>query len=117
MKSQNCECEFHTPFCPECGQRQTPAGFGFAQVISEFLSGLYNAEAPIVKTFIQMFVAPGRLVREYIGGKRKAYMSPVKYFLFGAAFYFFMRWMLDWDPVVSAVGEEVLDTPAMKVNL
>lgn len=117
MKCQNCASEFTSVFCPDCGQKRTESGFSFKQVIAEFLSGLYNAEAPILKTFTQLFVAPGKMVREYIAGKRKAYMSPVKYFLFGVAFYFFMRWLLDWDPVTSAIGGEAPETPAMRVNL
>jgi hypothetical protein len=44
----------------------------------------------------------------------------VRYFLFGVAYYFIMRWLLDWDPVDSAVGATsgnvASTTPAMQVN-
>lgn len=117
MKCQNCDSDFSSPFCPECGQKQTAPGFSLTEVFTEFLSGLYNAEAPIVRTFVHMIQSPGKMVGDYISGKRKAYMSPIKFFLFGVAFYFFVRWILDWDPVVSAVGSDAPETPAMRVNL
>lgn len=66
-------------------------------------------------------LAPGTLTRHYLAGKRKVYTPPVRYFLFGIAFYFIMRWLLNWDPVVSAVqqstGQALPDTPTMQVNL
>ncbi|MCB0795289.1 MAG: DUF3667 domain-containing protein [Flavobacteriales bacterium] len=116
----NCGQAFDSAFCPVCGQKRTAPGIRIGQVLSDFASGVFNAEAPIWKTFREFIVAPGVLTRRFLAGKRKAYSPPVRYFLFGVAYYFVMRWLLNWDPVDSAVlttsGTSPAASPAMQVN-
>lgn len=96
------------------------SGIQLKEVISEFASGLFNVDAPILRTLREFIVAPGLMTRTYLAGKRISYTPPVRYFLFGIAYYFIMRWLLNWDPVDSAVqatrnGPEV-ETALMRVN-
>jgi hypothetical protein len=116
----NCGQAFDSDFCPACGQKRTQPGIKLGEVVGDFASGLFNVDAPILRTFREFFIAPGKLTRAFLAGKRKAYTPPVRYFLFGVAYYFIMRWLLDWDPVDSAVGATsgnvASTTPAMQVN-
>ena len=116
----NCTHPFETAFCPQCGQKRAHPGIKLGEVIGDFASGIFNVDAPILRTFREFVVAPGRVTRAFLAGKRKTYTPPVRYFLFGVAYYFIMRWLLNWDPVDSAVeastGLPAADTPAMRVN-
>ncbi len=103
-----------------CGQQRVRPGIRLREVAGDFLSGLYNVDAPILHTLRSFFNGPGALTRSFLAGKRKAYTPPVRLFLMGVGFYYLMRWVLDWDPVDAAVLDaglsEVPDTPAMQVN-
>lgn len=116
----NCGHTFDSSYCPTCGQQRTVPGIRLGEVLIDFASGLFNVDAPILRTFREFLVGPGVVTRAFLAGKRKAYTPPVRYFLFGVAYYFIMRWLLDWDPVDSAVGatniQAIAETPAMQVN-
>jgi len=95
-------------------------GVRLGEVLGDFVSGLYNVDAPILYTLRSFFRGPGAMTRAYLAGKRKAFTPPVRLFLVGVAFYYLMRWVLGWDPVDAAVLDaglsEVPRTPAMQVN-
>ncbi len=116
----NCDHAFESAFCPQCGQKRSHPGIKLGEVVGDFASGIFNVDAPILRTFREFIVAPGTLTRSFLAGKRKTYTPPVRYFLFGVAYYFVMRWLLDWDPVDNAVevstSGTVVETPAMRVN-
>lgn len=116
----NCNAPFDSAFCPGCGQKRVKPGVRLAEVLHDFASGLYNVDAPIPNTLRTFFKGPGALTRAFIAGKRKAFTPPVRYFLFGIAYYYIMRWLLNWDPVDSAVsasgGDPESENGAMRVN-
>lgn len=116
----NCNAPFDSAFCPGCGQKRVKPGVRLAEVLHDFASGLYNVDAPIPNTLRTFFKGPGALTRAFIAGKRKAFTPPVRYFLFGIAYYYIMRWLLNWDPVDSAVsasgGDPGSENGAMRVN-
>jgi hypothetical protein len=91
-----------------------------SEVLHDFASGLFNMDAPIPNTLRTFFNGPGALTRSFLAGRRKAFTPPVRYFLFGIAYYYIMRWLLNWDPVDSAVsasgGDPAMQSGAMRVN-
>lgn len=116
----NCAQPFDSAFCPSCGQKRVVAGIRFTEVIGEFLAGIYNVDTPLLLTLRTFFKGPAGLTRAFLAGKRKAFTPPVRYFLFGIAVYYFVRFLLNWDPVDAAVqsmrGAPPIETPAMRVN-
>ena len=82
----NCGQAFDSAFCPACGQKRSHPGIKLGEVIGDFASGIFNVDAPILRTFREYIVGPGKLTRAFLAGKRKAYTPPVRYFLFGVAF-------------------------------
>ncbi len=120
LPCSNCEQPFDSAFCPSCGQKRVPAGIRFSEVIGDFLAGLYNVDAPLLLTLRTFVKGPAGLTRAFLAGKRKAFTPPVRYFLFGVAFYYVVRFLLNWDPVDAAVqtmqGAPPVESPAMRVN-
>jgi hypothetical protein len=116
----NCGAPHDGLYCAQCGEKRRKPGIRLGEVLSDFLGGLFNADAPIPFTLRTFFKGPAALTHSFLAGKRKAYTPPVRYFLFGVAYYYIMRWLLNWDPVDSAVassgGDPSAATGAMRVN-
>lgn len=116
----NCGSVFDSAYCPACGQKRTVPGIRIGEVLHDFAAGIYNVDAPIPNTLRTFVKGPGALTRAFLAGKRKAFTPPVRYFLFGIAYYYIMRWLLNWDPVDNAVhaagGHGIPDNAAMRVN-
>lgn len=115
----NCAHPFDSAYCPACGQKRQPPGIRLSEVLGDALSGLFNVDAPLPHTLIAFLKGPGSLTRAFLAGRRKAFTPPVRYFLFGIAYYYIVRWVLNWDPVDSAVatsGGAVEENGAMQVN-
>lgn len=116
----NCGEPFSSAFCPACGQKRMPSGIRLVEVLGDAISGLFNVDAPLPHTLITFLKGPGALTRAFLAGKRKTFTPPVRYFLFGIAYYYIMRWLLHWDPVDSAVAASgvgtVEENGAMQVN-
>ena len=116
----NCGASFATPFCHACGQKRVKPGIRLGEVVGDFVSGLFNVDAPLPRTLYTFFKGPGRLTRLFVAGRRKAFTPPVRYFLMGVGFYYLMRFILGWDPVDAAMHlsgqQELPDTPALRVN-
>lgn len=80
----SCGASGQERFCPACGQerlegRHTLTGFGrgiLARVVGE---------EGVVHTAVQLAVRPGRVIRDYVGGKTRRYVNPVGYLLVMAA--------------------------------
>lgn len=97
-----------------------PSGIRLSEVIGDAISGLFNVDAPLPRTLLTFLKGPGMLTRAFVAGKRKAFTPPVRYFLFGIAYYYIMRWILKWDPVDHAIaasgGDAANETGALRVN-
>lgn len=116
----NCGAPHDGLYCAQCGQKRVVPGINLGEVIHDFAAGLYNFDGPFLNTLRTFLRGPGELTRSFVGGKRMAFTPPVRYFLFGVAYYYIMRWLLNWDPVDSAVassgGDPSAATGAMRVN-
>ncbi|MCW5899716.1 MAG: DUF3667 domain-containing protein [Flavobacteriales bacterium] len=116
----NCGHAHDGAFCPACGQKRVVPGIRLKEVLEDALASVFNIEGPFLNTLRTFLSGPAKLTRAFIAGRRKSFTPPVRYFLFGMAFYYLVRWVLQWDPVDAAVasagGMAPPDTPAMRVN-
>jgi len=67
-------------FCSNCGQKNLGGIQTVITLISDFFTNIFNLESKALKTLIH-FWKPGFLAKEYISGKRKQYMNPIRFFL------------------------------------
>jgi len=77
----NCEAPLRGAFCHNCGQKahvhRTLRGF-----MHDLVHGVLHFEGKFWRTMPLLIWRPGRVMREYIEGKRAKYVSPVALFLF-----------------------------------
>ncbi|WP_375434745.1 DUF3667 domain-containing protein [uncultured Hymenobacter sp.] len=67
-------------FCPQCGQRQ-PHRLTVGHVVHELVHVFTHADNTIVGYVPQLLFHPGRLVADYLAGRRKRYFNPFQFLL------------------------------------
>jgi hypothetical protein len=88
-----CGAPLTGPWCARCGQRVTGRASlrGFAVTAA---ARIFNLERGILHTMGRLTVAPGQVIRDYIGGRTIVYIHPLAYLLVSfAAFTVIATWL------------------------
>ena len=80
----NCAAPLSGPYCADCGQRAAGRVVPLRQVIKEFLETLFELDLRILHTLPTFFLRPGRLTTEYVQGRRRRYIRPLRLYLFSS---------------------------------
>lgn len=108
MKTQNicnnCHQEVIGDFCHHCGQRSGLGKITFKETFQDFVDMMFSVNAPLIKTQKLLITNPGKLLREYLSGKRKTYYKPVSFFIIATVIYIILRSLIQYDPMVGAVA-------------
>jgi hypothetical protein len=76
-------------YCPHCGQQTTLHPPSVAEFVHEFVGHYVAFEGPLWKTLRLLLLRPGQLTREYLAGRRRRYVLPLRLYL-SASFLFFL---------------------------
>lgn len=68
------------PYCPYCGQ-QRPHRLSVGHVLHELVHVFTHADKSIFGFVGHVLLHPGRLVRDYLAGRRKRYFNPFQFLL------------------------------------
>ena len=68
------------PYCSHCGQ-QRPHRLSLAHVLHEIVHVFTHADKSIFAFAGQVLVRPGRVVADYLAGRRKRYFNPFQFLL------------------------------------
>ena len=74
---RNCSAPLATPYCAGCGQKAAKR-LSFKDFGKESWERIRLFEKDSVKTLGRLVTSPGLVARDYVHGKRAAYMHPVK---------------------------------------
>ena len=90
----NCDTPFDTPaapprYCPQCGQETTLHPPSVAEFAHEFVGHYVALEGPLWSSLRMLVLHPGRITREYLAGRRRRYVLPLRLYL-SASFLFFL---------------------------
>ena len=79
----NCNTSFEGNFCTNCGQKKNSKRLNLKDLAEDTASNIFNFEAPLIRTFIELSLRPGKFCREFIEGKRasKYRPSPITFFV------------------------------------
>lgn len=75
--------------CPRCGQATRLHAPTFFEFIHEFVGHYVALEGALWRTLGNLFFRPGRLTSEYIAGRRRKYVLPLRLYI-TASFLFFL---------------------------
>ncbi len=96
QKCANCDTPLHGKFCAKCGQNSFYERLSFRHV-GQFIAETFGGfDAGYWKTFKAMTTRPGEMCSEFVEGRHKSYMNPLKYYLISIAGYLFF---FNWFPI------------------
>jgi hypothetical protein len=89
ISCKNCGSTSIDNYCSNCGQKIYTKRFTLKNFLHVFLDA-FNIEKGFIHTFILLFTKPGVLINDYINGKTKSYVNPLKYLLIIAGLFAFL---------------------------
>jgi len=94
----NCGTIVEQRFCPKCGQENSINRPSFHYLFSHFAEDFVHYDSGFWKTMKTLTRKPGKIIRDYLDGKRKTYVPPVKLYIFVSFITFFIPFILpDFD--------------------
>lgn len=80
---QSCHClvEEDDKFCSNCGQKKITQTASLKEIIGDFWGQIFALDSKFLRTFIALYLIPGKLTKAYLSGQRHRYYSPVRLFL------------------------------------
>ena len=85
----NCATVLSGNFCHACGQ-SAHVHRSVGHIFEEFLHGIWHFDSKAWRTLPLLVFRPGRLTRDYVYGKRAAYIAPLALFLLSVFLMFFV---------------------------
>ncbi|HEX8369469.1 MAG TPA: DUF3667 domain-containing protein [Pyrinomonadaceae bacterium] len=77
----NCSNAFEGNFCNECGQKAATHRFTMHEWLHEIPHSIFHVDGGFFYTLKNLCLRPGKMMREYVEGRRKIYFSPFLYLL------------------------------------
>ena len=86
---RNCGAVWTDRYCPSCGQRGDERRGPLLSLAGDALSELFSLDGRHLRTAAAL-LAPGRLTRAYLDGRRASFASPVRVYLVASLLLFFV---------------------------
>ncbi|RYE24961.1 MAG: DUF3667 domain-containing protein [Sphingobacteriales bacterium] len=84
----NCGAQLVGHFCQDCGQENLEPKESFGHLLRHFLEDLTHFDGKLFATMRPLLFKPGFLTKEYVAGRRVAYLNPIRMYLFISAMFF-----------------------------
>ncbi|MEJ2627027.1 MAG: DUF3667 domain-containing protein [bacterium] len=86
---KNCNSVNINNFCSDCGQKIYDKRFTIKSFIMDLLA-VFNLERGFLYTAKMLLIRPGQVTNDYLRGKTKPYVNPLKYLLIIGGIYAFL---------------------------
>jgi Protein of unknown function (DUF3667) len=84
VRCANCGATFAQPrprFCPACGQESNLRPPRLGEFLQQFGGAYFATEGALWRTLKLLLLKPGELTRQYLAGRRKHYVLPLRLYL------------------------------------
>src|SRR5699024_10241722 len=78
----NCGRKVQERFCSYCGQENIINRPSFLYLFTVFFQDLINYDSNFWRTIRGLLFRPGKIIMEYLVGRRKKYVNPIKLYFF-----------------------------------
>ena len=113
LACRNCGSQAPLKFCPECGQETTLHPPTLGEFLHEFVGHYVALEGTLWRTLKLLLTKPGRLTREYLDGRRRKYVLPLRLYL-TCSFLFFL--VVKLTPSASMVHTVAVDVTGKRLG-
>ena len=107
---QNCGEPLSGPFCSNCGQHDIDYHRSLGPIIEDSLEGLLHFDGKFFRSVRWLFTRPGFLTKEFIAGKRVAYIHPLRLYIFASFLYFASQLLLPHNATQAEIAQARADT-------
>ncbi|GAA0552676.1 uncharacterized protein DUF3667 [Chitinophaga japonensis] len=90
----NCGTEVPERYCTHCGQENAVTHESFGHLVKHFVGDVLHYDSQFLTTLKYLLFRPGRLTKEYIAGRRAAYVNPIKLYIFISFIFFLLLAMI-----------------------
>lgn len=108
---ENCGNIVEVRFCSYCGQENVETKKSFHYLFTHFIEDLVHYDNGFWKAIKHLLFSPYILTIEYLKGKRKKYVAPVKLFIFMNFLCFFLTGMLSYETSTVLKVNDTLNEP------
>lgn len=84
----NCGAPLTGRYCAACGQSREDICRPIWSLLTDTLDGLLSWDGRILTTFRHLYTRPGRVARDYVGGKRASFTPPVRLYIIASVIFF-----------------------------
>ena len=84
----NCNAELYDRYCHKCGQENIEPKQSFWHFVSHFFYDITHFDGKFFSTLKYLIWKPGFLSSEYIKGRRRSYLDPIRMYVFSASLFF-----------------------------
>jgi hypothetical protein len=95
----NCGAALGGAFCVACGQAADVGRLQPKALLREMVENTVNFDTRFLRTIKALTIAPGKLCREYVQGRRVDWFPPLRYFLAMLAAVLVVMLWFDFDPI------------------
>jgi hypothetical protein len=90
----NCSAELYGRYCHSCGQQNIEPKQSVWHLVTHFFYDITHFDGKFFDTLKYLIRRPGFLPREYINGRRAAYLDPIRMYVFTSALFFIFFYSL-----------------------
>lgn len=80
----------HAAYCPDCGQENRELEVPFRHLVAEVLEHTLHLDSKLFRTAAALLFRPGFLTREFVEGRRRRFVPPVRLYVFASVLFFFL---------------------------
>ncbi|MBD3383708.1 DUF3667 domain-containing protein [candidate division KSB1 bacterium] len=77
-------------FCPYCGQENHSNQISIWTMVRDFFGDYFAFDSKLFKSIVPLLFKPGFLTAEYVRGRRKSYVAPLRLYIFATFIFFFI---------------------------
>ena len=92
---KNCGEKVVGSYCTHCGQKTIEQRISFHYISHEVLHFFTHFEKGFLFTSWNMLAKPGKVVTDFVKGKRKIYQPPVSFFLIWITMYLLLLYIVE----------------------
>ncbi len=81
FECRNCGTYAPGKFCPDCGQETDPTPPTFSEFVKQFFGNYIAVKGSLLQTLWRLVSRPGALTADYLEGRRRRYVLPLRLYL------------------------------------
>ena len=94
-------------YCPECGQKNHSLAVPLKTIAEELLESTLHFDTKLFKTLKLLIFKPGSLSAEFMSGRRKSYVHPIRLYIFISFIFFFLITFRSHHPTGERSPQEI----------